>query len=107
MPDQFTLSSVIGPNWRCSQALRAFFEAHVGPSFHFNAAMRAFISQQQGKTLKEALEHYKHSLHAPKPPISEQFEYNRHMREFHLSNPGASRAQAVAAWWAKRSQPDD
>lgn len=29
MPRRFTPSSVIGADWRCNQALRAFFDAHV------------------------------------------------------------------------------
>lgn len=105
MPEEFSLSSVIGPNWRCSQNLRAFFELHAGRSFHFNQAMREFIATGEGRTLEEALKHYRQSLHAPSTRIDEQFEYNRHMRSYHAANPGATRSEAVAAWWAKRGQP--
>jgi hypothetical protein len=105
MPQEFKLTSVIGPNWRCSQNLRAFFEIHAGRNFHFNQAMRNFIASGEGRTLEEALNHYKESLDAPSTSIDEQFEYNRHMRSYHTANPGATQAEAVAAWWAKRGRP--
>jgi hypothetical protein len=106
MPTSLNLTSVIAPGWRCSQALREFFVAHVGPGFRFNAAIRDFIHRQHGRTLAEAIDHYRHSLTAPKDQIADQFQYNRHMRAFHQANPGASQAEAVAAWWAKRGQPE-
>jgi len=102
MPERFTLSSRIGEGWRCSQALREFFREHTGASFRFNAALRDFIHDGAGRTLAEALAHYESSLTAPAPEIGEQFEYNRHTREFFAANPGATREQAIDAWWKKR-----
>lgn len=106
MPKQFDRSSVIGEGWRCTQALRAFFETEVGRGFHFNRALRTFIATEHGRTLADALEHFAQSLQAEPQPIAAQFEYNRHVRAFHLANPGAARADAIAAWWAKRERGD-
>ena len=103
MPDTFSKETLVGANWRCSQSLRAFFQEQVGGSFHFNKALRDFISTKEGHTLSEAIECYKASLYDQNQPIAEQFEYNRHIREFHLKNPGASHKEAVNAWWAKRN----
>ena len=55
MPTTFTPETVIGEGWRCSQALRAFFELEIGPRFHFNQVMRDFIKHGSGKTLADAI----------------------------------------------------
>jgi SAP domain-containing new25/Domain of unknown function (DUF6434) len=107
MPDHFDLSTIIGINWRCTQELRAFFESQVGAGFRFNEALRTFIFTRAGSTLKEALDHYQQSIRAQHKPIAKQFEYNRHIREFHATNPHATRNDAIAAWWAKRAQPEN
>jgi SAP domain-containing new25/Domain of unknown function (DUF6434) len=107
MPDHFDLSTIIGINWRCTQTLRAFFESQAGIGFRFNEALRTFIFTRPGSTLKEALDHYQQSIHAQHKPIAKQFEYNRHIREFHVANPHATRNDAIAAWWAKRAQSVD
>jgi len=104
MPASFSPETVIGNGWRCSQALRSFFESQVGKGFGFNEPLREFIKSGAGRTLGEALEHYRQSLAAGPRPISEQFEYNNHMREYRMLNPSSTHAQAVAAWWAKRGE---
>jgi SAP domain-containing new25/Domain of unknown function (DUF6434) len=106
MPVEFELDSVIGSGWRCTQALRRFFQSHVGTSFRFNEALRTFIGSGSGRTLNEALEHYKQSIAYGPRPIAKQFEYNNHMREYRRLNPGSSHAEAVSAWWAKRGKAD-
>ena len=105
MPQEFTPQTVIGKGWRCSPALGAFFRSVVGRSFRFNGPMRAFIHAAEGSTLADAAIVYQNSVRpgAPKRPIAEQLEYNRHFREFFRDHPGASRDAAIAAWWIKRS----
>jgi hypothetical protein len=106
MPARFGLDTVIGDGRRCSQGLRRFFESHCGRVFHFNEALRRFISEGSGKTLAEALDVYRKSMSQGRTcrdfEIADQFEYNRHMREYFLANPGASRIDAIAAWKEKR-----
>jgi len=104
MPEVFELETVIGPEWRCTQELRTFFVRQVGKGFRFNLALRTFISSSPGSTLQEALVHYKESRLNGEEPIEGQFEYNRHMREFHVNNPGATHADAVESWWLKRGR---
>jgi hypothetical protein len=105
MPKEFTLESVIGEGWRCGPALGAFFKGLLGNGFHFNAEMRDFIHTEVGKTLQDAAICYQHSVRKgrTKSPIPEQLEYNRHFREYFQKNPGATRQDAIAAWWVKRS----
>ncbi|MGE0313396.1 MAG: DUF6434 domain-containing protein [Lautropia sp.] len=105
MPTKFELETVIGEGWRCTQELRRFFELHFGRGFGFNESLRTFIASSTGSTLAEALAHYKQSLASGPRPISAQFEYNNHMREYRKNNPSSTHAQAVAAWWTKRGKP--
>lgn len=102
MPERFELRSEIAEGWRCSQALRGFFQQHCGAGFRFNGALREFIHTGAGRTLADALAHYERSRGAGPGKIDEQFEYNRHTREFFAENPGATRQQAIDAWWEKR-----
>lgn len=105
MPSTFTPNTVIGSGWRCSQDLRRFFQSHVGTTFTFNEPLRTFLKFGTGRTLAEALAHYKGSLVAGPRPIDSHFEYNNHMREYRRSHPSSTHAEAVSAWWVKRGKP--
>jgi hypothetical protein len=107
MPLEFTLETLIGDGWQCTPSLGAFMRSHCGASFRFNASVRHFVHTQAGHTLAEAVACYRASVSrgAPKTAIPAQLEYNRHTREFHAKNPGATRQQVLEAWWAKRSRP--
>lgn len=105
MPDSFTAETVIGPGWRCSQALRAWFEAQTGPGFRFDKAMRDFIADGQGQTLQQALDHWRETRTDDPKEIDGQFEYNRFTRAFRASHPAADHAATVAAWKAWRALP--
>ena len=109
MPEQFTRDMVIGPGWRCSQALRFFFLQEIGPQFHFNGVMRDFIRDGVGRTLGEAMDAWEADHSQPKieKEIAPQFEYNRHFREYFKSHHGAIREEAIAAWKVKRAQRKD
>lgn len=106
MPTVFTLKSVIGKGWRCNPALGAYMRQVCGSGFHFNAAMRHFIHNGEGRTLADAVVCYRESVHAGKSqlPIPKQLEYNQHFRDFFAATPGATRQQAIDAWWKKRSR---
>ena len=105
MPAELAADTVIGPEWRCTQGLRAFFERECGPGFRFTGALRAFIANGAGATLAQALAHYRDSLNATRGEIEPQFEYNRHVRAFFAAHPGATPEQARAAWWKARGAP--
>jgi hypothetical protein len=96
MPTQLTRATVIGVGWRCSQALRLFFQAEIGKHFHFDQVMRDFIAQGTGKTLEEAITVWQQPRQ--KTEIAPQFEYNRHTRAFYAANPNATRQEALTAW---------
>jgi len=70
-------STVIPPGQRCSQRLRAWFEAHLGTGFSFDAPMRAFLAEADGvRTLGDALAHYR-ATRGERAGIGSQFEFNR------------------------------
>ena len=105
MPDRFTRETVIGQNWRCSEALRAFFSAETGKPFKFNQVMRDLVKYGQGKTLGEALDAWQAANVAPeRTEIAPQFEYNRHMRAYYEAHPDTTREDAIEAWKALRAE---
>jgi hypothetical protein len=106
MPKTFSRQSVVGPGWRCSQDLRAFFEREIGPHFHYDGIMRDFIHQKIGKTLQEAIETWEAAQRNPGPekPIAPQFEYNRHIREYFKVHPGAPLQEAIQDWKIKKKE---
>lgn len=99
------MNTIIGEGWRCGPALGQFFRQELGNGFRFNAAVRDFIHNGSGKTLAEAAQCYRDSTKpGRKSAIPPQLEYNRHFRDYFAKHPGASREQAIAAWWAKRNK---
>ncbi len=104
MPEQFTPEMVIGQNWHCSQALRAFFEQELGPGFHFNGVMRDFIREGAGRTLREAMQAWMADQNQPTvKEIAPQFEYNQHIRDYFVAHPGETLEEAIKDWKLKRA----
>ncbi len=105
MPLEFNLDMTIGRGWRCGPALGAFLRKEFGTGFRFNAAVREFIHQGEGRRLGDVIFCYRESVKpdAEKREIPAQLEYNRHFRAYFQQNPGATRAEAIEAWWAKRN----
>lgn len=104
MPSTFRPEMRIEPGWRCNPALGAYFRSTLGNGFRFNKPMRDFIHTQCGKALLEAEHCYLASIRpgAVRPPILRQLEYNQHLRDFYAAHPGATRKDAIEAWWQKR-----
>ena len=106
MPATLTRATVIDATFRCSQELRAFFEAEIGPAFHFDGFMRDLVKNGQGKTLAQAIDAWQVRRQAPKivTEIEGQFEYNRHIRQFFRDNPGKTLQDAIAAWKEEKAR---
>jgi SAP domain-containing new25/Domain of unknown function (DUF6434) len=106
---ELTLETVIWQGMTCNPRLGGFFKLQLGSGFRFNKAMRDFIHFGAGSTLAQALKVW-HTDQAErkagrKDEILPQLEYNQHFRAFFAEHKGATRAQAIAAWWAKRGKP--
>ena len=79
----------------------------LGPSFRFDAAMRAFVADGAGRTLGDAVDHWRLSRNRRDGPIGPQFELNRFTRAWWRANPGGTREQLRAAWLAYRDAPEE
>jgi len=102
LPAALTPQTCVAAGWRCTRELRDFFVQHCGPGFRFNAAMRQFVHTQVGRPLADGIEIYRRSLEE-RSEMGAQLEYNRHVREYFLHNPGATAPEMRAAWWLKRA----
>ncbi|WP_405977566.1 DUF6434 domain-containing protein [Streptomyces sp. NBC_00158] len=100
-------SSVIPEGQRCSQVLREFFLREIGPGFHFDAFMREYVAQGAGRTLAEAVAHWRATRQRAAEPqeVGAQFEFNRFLRDWHARHPGGTRDRALDAWREHRSRP--
>ena len=105
MPTNFSLDTVIGENWYCSQPLRNFFQSQTSLKFTFNKALREFIANGAGQTLAQALQYWKNTKDAPTQTIDPQFEYNRFMRQYFSQNKGSDLSDAIHAWRIYRDTP--
>lgn len=103
MPREFRMEMLIGPGWRCGPALGAYLRGELGNGFRFNAAVREFIHTGKGKRLGDVADCWRGSQGETRA-IPEQLEYNRHFRAYFQEHPGATREEAVAAWWALRGK---
>lgn len=99
--------SVIPAGQRCSQVLREHFAREIGPGFHFDAFMREYVAQGAGRTLAEAVAHWRATRGEAAQPreIGAQFELNRFLRDWHADHPAGTRSEAMAAWRVHRSRP--
>lgn len=102
-----TLTSIIPAGQRCSQHLREFLRAAIGPAFRFDESMRRFVAEGEGRTLGEAVEHWRATRGAARSDIAPQFELNGFLRDWHTANPGGRRTDALDAWRAHRALPVD
>ena len=107
MPAHFTLDTRIGECWRCNPALGQFLRAHAGRGFRFNTAVRAFVHTQVGQPVSAIIVCYRASVApgAVKPALPPQLEYNWHMQAYAREHPGATRAEVLTAWKARRARP--
>ncbi len=100
--------TVVPAGQRCSQVLRAWFQAEVGPGFRFDEPMREFFAVADGTTtLGDALAHWYASRNDAPREISGQFEFNRFTRRWHRDHPGGNRRDLLSAWQVYRSLPRD
>lgn len=102
---QLELDTTIPRGQRCSQHLREFLAQHVGPGFRFDEHMRAFVADGEGRTLREAVQHWNDTRKLPPGEIAPQFELNRFLRAWREEHRGGSREDALEAWRQHRSMP--
>ena len=72
-----------------------------------NRSSRDFVHTQVGLPVSAIIVCYRASVApgAEKPALPPQLEYNRHMQSYAREHPGASRAEVLSAWKARRARP--
>jgi len=107
---ELTLETVVVPPQRMTRALRTFMAEHCGPGFRFDQHMRDLFGGASGVAelrLADAVDIWFRTRDEAAGPIEAQFEYNQFVREWRISNPGATHDDVVAAWRDHRSRPRD
>ncbi len=105
-----TPETVVHPPQRLTRALRTFMEEHCGPGFRFDRHMRELFGSGSGRSdlrLADAVDVWFRTRDEPADVIDPVFEYNRFVRDWRSTHPGAAHAEVVAAWRAHRSAPRD
>ena len=99
-------SSLIEPNFVCSEKHRAFFKEKIGKGFSFNVAFQKWLKNNTGKTYAKAIAAYYLILEEKKNGktiIDKQFEYNTYIRDFFEHNKGYPLSDAIKCWKYKKS----
>lgn len=106
--DEITETSLIEPNFVCSEKHRVFFEQSIGKGFTFFVSFQKWLKANSGKTYQESIAAYYELLDDKKKGtsvIDRQFEYNTYIRDFFADNPGKSLAEAIRCWKYKKGEP--
>lgn len=100
------LDELIGADFVCTQAHRAFYKEHIGKSFTFLVAFQKWLKNNPDKTYRDSIQAY-HSIVVNKKQhpskIDPQFEYNAYIRAFFHDNKDKSLRQAIQCWNYKKS----
>lgn len=101
-----TESTLIEPDFVCSEKHRVFFKHMIGNSFSFNVAFQKWLKSNAGKTYAQAIEAYDRILEEKKKgktTIDRQFEYNTYIRDFFADNQGQTLEEAIKCWKYKKN----
>ncbi|MEL7351400.1 MAG: DUF6434 domain-containing protein [Cyanobacteria bacterium P01_A01_bin.116] len=108
--EKLSLETKITDSYKNTQNVRRFMVSQVGPSFRFSIPLMKWMKENEGKTLKQAVEKW-HQLKAEKksgqyqseiPPSN---EYNQYVRDFMKDNPNKSLVEARQCWAYKKTRP--
>ncbi len=101
-------SAVIGADFVCSQAARAYFIARLGKSFRFKVTFQRWLRDNPDATFADACEAFRAlTQSSPTAEIGAQFEYNAYIRAFFNDNPGRSLSDAITCWNYRKDRPGD
>ncbi len=56
---KLTLTTRITSSYKNTQNVRRFFKAHIGEHFHFTRPFMQWLTQNEGATLRSAIEEWK------------------------------------------------
>ena len=102
---ELTRETVIPEGVVLSRHLREWFESVLGPSFRSDRHLREFLRDGAGRTLGDAVDHYRATRASEPSEIEPQFELNRFARVWWQEHPEGSRAELMEAWRSYRNTP--
>ena len=105
-PDNILETTLIEPNFVCSEKHRAFFKEKIGKGFSFNVTFQKWLKNNTSKTYADAISAYYLILEEKKKgktTIDKQFEYNTYIRDFFEHNKGLPLSDAIKCWKYKKS----
>ncbi|MBR0270905.1 MAG: SAP domain-containing protein [Methanobrevibacter sp.] len=103
-PENITLDTVLGENFRCSEDKREFFEKEIGKGFKFKVKFQKWLKENPNKTYKDAINaYYEIQGSKEKTKIGEQFQYNKYIRDFFENNANKTLDDAIKCWNYKKS----
>lgn len=107
-----TPETEITDNYKNTQNVRRFFQAHIGPGFKFNIAFMAWMKDNTGKTLHDAVETYlrlqaRAAEPGAKSRIAEHNQFNQYTRDFLADNPTMGLEEVRKYWALKRARPSE
>lgn len=106
--ENLSLETIITDSYTNGPNTRKFFKQHIGASFSFNIRFMQWMKQNEGKTLKEAVQAYlsiKEEMKTKESDIPSSNQYNKYTRDFFKDNPGKTIAEARHYWKLKKSLP--
>ena len=92
-------TTIIGTDIKCSQDLRAYFKVRLGKGFHFLVPFQQWLHDNPDKTLEDACAAYKEISRIARQerlPIWSQFKYNQFIREQFYEDPEMTFEKAVS-----------
>ena len=104
------LDTVITDNYRNTRNVREFMKRHADAKFAFSNEFMAWMRQNQGQTLKEAVEYWRELEHKKREDgyreaSLPQNQYAQFTRALSHAKPGISAADLRRIWKVKRSMP--
>ena len=97
-PDEISLDSKIGENFKCSEDKRQFFEREIGKGFKFKVNFQKWLKANPDKTYKDANAYLEIQNSKEKSKIDKQFQYNQYIRDFFENNEDKSLDDAIKCW---------
>ena len=104
-PQEITLDSILGENFKCSEDKREFLENEIGKGFKFKVKFQKWLKDHPDKTYQDAINAYYDIQNSKdKSKIDKQFQYNQYIRDFFEDNESKTLNDAIKCWNYKKSQ---
>jgi len=106
--NKLSTDTIITDNYKNTQNVRRFFQAHTNPKFKFNISMMEWIKNNVGATLGDAAFYWQEQvIKGEQTKIKPHNQLNQYFRDFMDDNPSLGIKDARKAWAAKKQLPSE